>query len=107
MQSVPTINRVIIAYLVRIVSFNRQGLAMNKLLSTSTASQCARLLAYLQISSITTLQARSELDIMHPAQRVKELKDDGHNIVTCWTTGWTGKAAHRIASYVLLAGAGA
>ena len=80
---------------------------MQKLFSTSTESQCARLLAYLQISSITTLQARSELDIMHPAQRVKELKDDGHNIVTCWTTGWTGKAAHRIASYVLLAGAGA
>jgi len=80
---------------------------MNKLFSTSTESQRARLLAHLQKSPITTLQARSELDIMHPAQRVKELKADGHNIVTCWATGWTGKAAHRIASYVLLAGAGA
>jgi hypothetical protein len=78
---------------------------MQKILSTSTESQRTRLLAHLQSAPITTLQARSELDIMNPAQRVKELRDGGHNIVTCWTTGWTSKAAHRIASYVLLAGA--
>jgi hypothetical protein len=80
---------------------------MNKDFSTNTESQKARLLDHLLLTSITTLQARSELDIMHPAQRIKELKDDGYPIVTHWTTEWTGRTAHRIASYVLLVGAGA
>lgn len=80
---------------------------MKKYFSTNTESQKSRLLDHLLLTPITTLQARSELDIMHPAQRIKELKDDGYPIVTHWTTEWTGKAAHRIASYVLLLGAGA
>ncbi|MGZ4981500.1 MAG: helix-turn-helix domain-containing protein [Methylobacter sp.] len=66
-------------------------------------SQRNRLLARLLISSITTLQARHELDIMNPSQRVFELKALGHNIKTHWETVDTGKAKHRVASYVLLA----
>jgi hypothetical protein len=71
--------------------------------STDTANQRKRILDRLQSSPLTTLQARKELDIMHPAARVQELKQRGHNIVTHWTTEFTGKARHRVASYVLFA----
>lgn len=71
--------------------------------SINAESQRNRLLARLLISSITTLQARHELDIMNPSQRVFELKALGHNIKTHWETVDTGKAKHRVASYVLLA----
>jgi hypothetical protein len=73
---------------------------------TDSNSQRLRILAWLLTAPLTTLQARVELDIMHPAARVKELKDRGYNIVTRWTTVWTDKAKHRIASYVLLSAAG-
>lgn len=71
------------------------------------ANQRARLLAYLQIHhQITTFTARRELDIPHPAARIQELREAGHNIVTEWTTERTrrGRPSHRIARYVLLAG---
>jgi len=71
--------------------------------SINAESQRNRLLARLLISLITTLQARTELDIMNPSQRVFELKALGHNIKTHWETVDTGKAKHRVASYVLLA----
>lgn len=71
--------------------------------STNSASQRQRLLEWLRTSPITTLQARKELDIMHPSQRVLELKAFGHNIVTHWETVDTGKAKHRVDCYVLLA----
>ncbi|WP_020484537.1 helix-turn-helix domain-containing protein [Methylomonas sp. MK1] len=71
--------------------------------STDTASQRQRILDWLHSSPLTTLQARKELDIMHPAARVQELKQCGHNIVTHWTTDSAGKAKHRVASYVLFA----
>lgn len=71
--------------------------------SPNSASQRQRLLEWLRTSPITTLQARKELDIMHPSQRILELKALGHNIVTHWTTDDTGKAKHRVACYVLLA----
>jgi hypothetical protein len=71
--------------------------------STDTNHQRAVLLAWLQTATITTLQARKELDIMHPAARIQELRDLGHKIVTHWTTADTGKAKHRVACYALLA----
>ena len=71
---------------------------------TNLESQRERLLAWLMTSTLTTLQARTELDVMHPAARIQELREAGHNIVTHWTTGNTGKANHRVACYALLAG---
>ncbi|MGZ8157944.1 MAG: helix-turn-helix domain-containing protein [Methylobacter sp.] len=71
--------------------------------SINAESQRNRLLARLKISPITTLQARKELDIMNPSQRVFELKALGNNIETHWETVDTGKAKHRMAAYVLLA----
>ncbi|HEY8160108.1 MAG TPA: helix-turn-helix domain-containing protein [Methylobacter sp.] len=71
--------------------------------STDLNQQCAMLLAWLQTATITTLQAREELDILHPAARIQELRDRGHNIITHWTTSDTSKAKHRVACYALLA----
>jgi hypothetical protein len=71
--------------------------------STDLNQQCARLLEWLQTETITTLQAREELDILHPAARIQELREAGHNIITHRTTGDTGKSKHRVACYVLLA----
>jgi len=70
---------------------------------TDSASQRQRILQWLLTATLTTLQARKELDVMHPAMRILELRDQGHNIVTHWETVDTGKAKHRVASYVLLA----
>ncbi|MDI1278515.1 helix-turn-helix domain-containing protein [Methylobacter sp.] len=70
--------------------------------STDSNQQRARILAHLQLSPLTTLQARQELDILHPAARIQELREAGHNIITHWATSDTGKAKHRVACYVLL-----
>ena len=73
-------------------------------LATDTNSQQFVILDYLKINgSMTTLQARQELDVMHPAARVQELREKGNNIMTHWTV----TQGHRIASYVLLAEVGA
>ncbi|MEI6269285.1 MAG: helix-turn-helix domain-containing protein [Methylococcaceae bacterium] len=69
--------------------------------ATDTSTQQFVILAHLKINgSMTTLQARQELDVMHPAARVQELREKGHNIMTHWTV----TQGHRIAVYVLLAG---
>jgi predicted ArsR family transcriptional regulator len=74
----------------------------------SAATQRARLLAWLNDHHrITTFGARRDLDIPHPAARVQELREAGHNIVTEWTTEEAQRGRpHRIARYVLLAGMG-
>ncbi len=74
---------------------------------TCTAySQRQQILDWLILhNTLTTLQARKELDIMHPAARIQELREQGHNIITHWTTDDNGKYKHRVACYVLLVGA--
>ena len=77
-------------------------------ISTSLAAQRARLLKHLrEAGSPTTLQAREQLNIMHPGGRVFELREMGHNIVTTWTwdTDHEGRR-HRVARYTLLTGKG-
>ena len=74
----------------------------------SRAMQRAALLKWPQAHQrITTLQARNELGIMHPAGRVQELRDAGNDTATHWQ--WeadaTGKE-HKQALYVLLSGKG-
>lgn len=74
-------------------------------LSSNTINQRVRLLERLQSSSITTLQARKELDIMHPAARIQELRELDHNIITHRKTVHTDQGKHiKVAEYVLLAG---
>ncbi|MDO9048993.1 MAG: helix-turn-helix domain-containing protein [Methylobacter sp.] len=73
--------------------------------STNTNHQQKVILTHLQSGPLTTHYARTELDVMHPAARVQELKAAGHNIITYRTTVDTGKATHKkVACYVLLAG---
>jgi hypothetical protein len=71
--------------------------------ATCAALQRARLLAaFKQRESITTLQARRELDVLHPAARVMELRRDGYPIVTAWTFDITSEGhTHRVARYQL------
>ncbi|GAB6038193.1 helix-turn-helix domain-containing protein [Fundidesulfovibrio butyratiphilus] len=74
----------------------------------NTASvQRARLLDALRRESLTTLEARSKLDVLHPAARVMELRRRGHSIVTVWTTDLTPEGRpHRVARYILRQGEG-
>ena len=65
----------------------------------SNAAQRTRILEWLRHESLTTLQAREHLDIMHPAGRIKEWRKQGFNIMTYRTY----EAKHRVARYVLLA----
>ena len=72
----------------------------------STAKQRHAILSYLQSGNrLTTLAAREELGIMHPAARVMELRKAGYNIVTNIRTGpdITG-TRHQVAEYILLNG---
>ena len=51
--------------------------------------------------SMTTIEARRELDILMPGARVFELRAMGHDIATVWTQGVTEYGRkHRIARYV-------
>ena len=76
----------------------------NHTISTSTVSQGKRILDYLRSKPVTTLTARTDLDIMHPGARVMELREQGHEIYTHWETVDSGKVKHRVASYVLMSG---
>jgi hypothetical protein len=69
----------------------------------STASQRSRILAHLkQFGSLTTLQARHQLDVMHPGMRLCELRKWGYPIATIWTLDYTPEGnRHRVAKYVI------
>lgn len=68
----------------------------------SAAAQRARILAALRVAPLSTLDARSSLDVLHPAARVMELRSEGHSIVTHWTTADNGEGRpHRVAKYEL------
>lgn len=67
-------------------------------------AQRARLLARVQqAGSVTTIAARSELNIMMPAARVKELREQGHPINThrITMTDDQGRTHHGIALYYI------
>jgi hypothetical protein len=57
----------------------------------------------LEKGSISTDQAREHLDVMHPAGRIKELREDGYLISTIWVV-WESDYGikHRVAKYVLM-----
>jgi hypothetical protein len=69
-------------------------------------SQRSEILYWLRNNpSLNTLQARKKLGIMHPSGRVLELRQQGHNIITHWSTAYDAlKQPHRVAQYVLLSG---
>lgn len=69
----------------------------------AATAQRARLLEALRSGPLSTLEARRELDVLHPAARVQELRERGHPITTTWTFEATPCGErHRVARYVLL-----
>lgn len=78
----------------------------NNPVSQSIPAQRAHLLRWLQEhGQITTLQARNDLGIMHPAARIQELRESGQHIETYWQleADATGKQ-HKQGLYVLMTG---
>lgn len=71
--------------------------------ATSCHAQRTRLLQRLQLGPVDTLTARSKLNILMPAARVKELKDLGYDIRTrrITLTDEHGYIHHGIALYYL------
>lgn len=53
-----------------------------KITDTTAAAQRVRLLERLRLGPVSTFEAREELNIMAPAPRIKELRDQGHTILT-------------------------
>ena len=74
--------------------------------NNSIKAQRSRLLQALQKSGPmgrTTIELREEHDIMSPASRVFELKEDGHSIEMVWTISQNAQGRnHRCGRYVLL-----
>ncbi len=71
--------------------------------NTRNSAQLARLMARLQLGPVDTLTARSELNILAPAPRIKELKERGHNIQkqSITMTDEQGRTHYGIALYYL------
>jgi hypothetical protein len=72
----------------------------------SVAAQRNRIMDFLRKRPLDTLTARKELDVMHPAARVMELRKRGIGIITIKIDRASdcGKI-HRVACYVLEVGA--
>ncbi len=69
---------------------------------SSAVAQRGRLLAALKTRPLSTLEARREIDVLHPAARVMELRRDGYPIERAWTHDVTSEGyLHRVARYHL------
>jgi hypothetical protein len=66
-------------------------------------TQAERMLRALRDGPITSHEARQFLDVIHPAGRIKSLRDEGHDILTGWViqTSACGKP-HRIGRWSLI-----
>lgn len=72
-------------------------------LPNAACEQRKRLLERLRLGTVSTLEARRELDIMHPAARVMELRNAGYQIdrLTVDEPSDCGQL-HKVARYVLV-----
>ena len=84
-----------------------QGIAaiedtLTKYKGISAANQCDRLRAALRIRSLTSFEAMRVLDVYHPPARIRQLRKQGHNIITSWQVVFTeSNVPHRVGLYVL------
>jgi len=68
----------------------------------SSAVQRTRLLEALRLYSLSTLEIRRYLDILHPAGRVQELREEGGDIQTLRQMEFSDAGLpHNVARYVL------
>jgi len=76
--------------------------------NTASEFQRARILAELKKAGPegrTTIQLREELNVLHPAGRIMELREFGCDIRTVWTVSENAFGyKHRNARYVLIGG---
>ena len=72
--------------------------------ANSAFAQRQRIAEWFKASnSLTTEDARRNLDIMHPAGRIRELRARGFEIMTVWENYPTvGGNLHRMARYVFM-----
>ena len=83
----------------------RCAAAVNENDGLSAAAQRARLLEALRTTSLTTLEARRLLDVLHPAARIMELRRQGYDIQTVRVPDLTAEGrAHNVARYILREG---
>ncbi|MFT4063359.1 helix-turn-helix domain-containing protein [Paraburkholderia sp.] len=77
---------------------------LNLQYSNDAAAQRSRILDFLRrYGSLSTLDVRHMIDVMHPAARVMELRRCGHEIVTVWSNEMTPEGGeHRVARYHLM-----
>jgi len=69
------------------------------------AAQRARLLDALNVSPVTTLEARRNLDVLAPAARIFELRKQGHAIIATRVRQKTENGVlHNVAMYSLVKG---
>ena len=73
---------------------------------TPSSIQRARILKHLEDAGskgASTIELREQLDILHPAGRVNELREEGHKVNTRWTVTENAQGKkHRNARYVLI-----
>lgn len=72
----------------------------------SLLTQHIRILFHFQKNkTLSTIQAREELGILHPCGRIKELRAQGHKIITTWVyESDSNGVRHRIGLYVYIHG---
>ncbi|MFD1555755.1 helix-turn-helix domain-containing protein [Paraburkholderia silviterrae] len=69
----------------------------------SAAAQRARVLAWLHERPLSTIDAREQIAVMHPAARVMELRHAGHAIITVRSREVaTDGTEHNVAKYALV-----
>ncbi len=79
----------------------------NQFKGTDTDTQKHRTLLGLRQFPLTTFDLSRGLDVYYPPARIKELRDDGHKILTLWRHVTTEAAVtHRVGLYVLVQEAG-
>ena len=76
---------------------------MNIQIQLARKAQRQRLLEALRKNHVSTIQARRELDILHPAGSVKELREKGFEILTLWQWEPTDSGKrHKVGLYALI-----
>lgn len=74
--------------------------------NSANAGQKKLLEGFKAYGQITTIFAREQLGVMHPASRVRELRQRGYEIVMhrVTTTGHDGREHRNVAKYSLIRG---
>lgn len=88
---------------IRLRGAAKQNIKPVQFSDSSRSAQCERLLEGLTRGSLTTLDIRQGLDILHVGGRVHDLRKRGFHIVTTWVYQPTDNGRfHRVGLYALM-----